>query len=53
LAPGHPRRRSRAEEVGYAERQRLGYELRRDLVADLAAGLTANLHQTFADLLEP
>jgi hypothetical protein len=53
LAPGHPRRRSRAEDIGYAERQRLGYELVRDLLADLDAGLTANLHETFADLLEP
>jgi hypothetical protein len=41
------------EDIGYAERQRLGYELVRDLIADLDAGLTANLSETFADLLRP
>ncbi len=41
------------EDIGYAERQRLGYELVRDLIADLDAGLTANLRETFADLLRP
>ncbi len=41
------------EDIGYAERQRLGYELVRDLIADLDAGLTANLHETFAGLLHP
>jgi hypothetical protein len=41
------------EDIGYADRQRLGYELVRDLIADLDAGLTANLRETFADLLRP
>ncbi len=41
------------EDIGYAERQRLGYELVRDLIADLDAGLTANLRETFATLLRP
>jgi hypothetical protein len=41
------------EDIGYAERQRLGYELVRDLIDDLDAGLTANLRETFADLLRP
>ena len=53
FGPRSPAQEVASRGVGYAERQRLGYELRRDLVADLAAGLTANLHQTFADLLEP
>jgi hypothetical protein len=41
------------EDVGYAERQRIGYELVRDLVADLDAGLTANVRVNFADILAP
>ena len=47
--------RSRAlpEDVGYAERQRIGYELVRDLVNDLAIGLAANLRETYADILRP
>jgi len=41
------------EDIGYAERQQIGYELVRDLINDLDAGLTANLRETFADLLRP
>ncbi|HEX5078383.1 MAG TPA: hypothetical protein VFV80_04475 [Geminicoccaceae bacterium] len=41
------------EGVGYAERQRIGYELVRDLVDDLDAGLTANARANFADILVP
>jgi hypothetical protein len=47
------RTKSLPEDIGYAERQRLGYELVRDLINDLDAGLTANLRETFADLLHP
>ena len=47
------RSRSLPEDVGYAERQRIGYELVRDLVDDLATGLGANLRETFADILRP
>jgi hypothetical protein len=39
------------EDIGYAERQRLGYELVRELIDDLDDGLTANLRETFASLL--
>lgn len=47
--------RSRAvpEDIGYAQRQRIAYELVRDLVDDLDAGLTANLRETFADVIQP
>ena len=41
------------EDIGYAERQRLGYELVRELIDDLDAGLTTNLRETFAELLRP
>ena len=41
------------EDVGYAERQRIGYELVRDLVQDLDEGLTANVRANFADILAP
>jgi hypothetical protein len=47
------RSRSLPEDVGYAERQRIGYELVEALVNDLATGLTANLRETFADILRP
>ena len=47
------RTKSLPEDIGYAERQRLGYELVRDLINDLDAGLEANLRETFADLLRP
>jgi hypothetical protein len=45
------RTRSIPEGVGYAERQRIAYELVRDLVADLDLGLTANIRESFAPLL--
>jgi hypothetical protein len=41
------------EGVGYAERQRIGYELVRDLVDDLDAGLATNVRANFADILVP
>ena len=47
------RSRSLPEDVGYAERQRIAYELVRDLVDDLAGGLAANLRETFTDILRP
>jgi hypothetical protein len=47
------RSRSLPEDVGYAERQQIAYELVRDLVDDLAAGLATNLRETFADIVKP
>jgi hypothetical protein len=41
------------EGIGYAERQKIGYELVRDLVGDLDAGLTTNIRGNFADILSP
>lgn len=41
------------EDVGYAERQRIGYELVRSLVNDLDEGLTTNVRANFADILAP
>jgi hypothetical protein len=41
------------ENVGYAERQRIGYQLVRDLVDDLDAGLTTNIEVNFRDILAP
>jgi hypothetical protein len=41
------------EDVGYAERQRIGYDLVRDLVQDLDEGLTTNVRANFADILAP
>ncbi len=41
------------ENVGYAERQKIGYELVRDLVHDLDDGLTTNVRANFADILSP
>jgi hypothetical protein len=41
------------ENVGYAERQKIGYELVRALVDDLDGGLTANVRANFADDLVP
>ena len=54
-AVGTAASRSRAlpEDVGYAQRQRIGYELVEALVNDLATGLAANLRETFADILRP
>jgi hypothetical protein len=47
------RSRGIPEGVGYAERQRIGYELVRDLVDDLDAGLTANIRESFGGLIRP
>jgi hypothetical protein len=47
------RTRAVPEDIGYAERQRIAYELVRDLVSDIDAGLTANLRESFAGLLRP
>jgi hypothetical protein len=41
------------ENIGYAERQRIGYELVRNLVDDLDEGLTTNVRANFADILVP
>ena len=41
------------ENVGYAERQRIGYELVRNLVRDLDDSLTTNVRANFADILVP
>ena len=46
------RTRALPEDVRYAERQRMGYELVRDLVDDLDAGLVANLREAFAEILQ-
>jgi hypothetical protein len=45
------RTRAIPEGVGYAERQRIAYELVRDLADDLDAGLTANVRESYAELL--
>lgn len=45
------RTRAIPEDVGYAERQQISYELVRDLVADLDAGLSANVRDSFAPLV--
>jgi hypothetical protein len=45
------RTRAIPEGVGYAERQRIAYELVRDLVDDLDAGLSANVRESYAELL--
>jgi hypothetical protein len=47
------RSRGIPEGVGYAERQRIGYELVRALVDDLDAGLSANLRESFGALIRP
>ena len=47
------RSRGIPESIGYAERQVIAYELVRDLVDDLDAGLMANLRESFADLVRP
>jgi hypothetical protein len=41
------------EGVGYAERQKIGYDLVRNLVNDLDEGLTTNVRANFADILVP
>jgi hypothetical protein len=45
------RSRGIPEGVGYAERQRIAYELVRDLVNDLDGGLMANLRESFGGLI--
>jgi hypothetical protein len=45
------RTRTIPEGAGYAERERIGYELVLDLVDDLDAGLGANIRETFEDLM--
>lgn len=47
------RTRAVPEGVGYAERERIGYELVQDLVDDLDAGLSANIRESFAGLVRP
>jgi hypothetical protein len=47
------RTRGIPEGVGYAERQRIGYELVRDLVNDLDAGLISNIEESFGDAIAP
>jgi hypothetical protein len=47
------RSRGIPEDVSYAERQRIGYELVRGLIDDLDAGLTANLRESFGALIRP
>jgi hypothetical protein len=47
------RTRAIPEGVAYAERQRIGYELVRDLVDDLDAGLSANVRESYAELVRP
>jgi hypothetical protein len=47
------RTRTIPEGVGYAERERIGYELVQDLVDDLDAGLASNIRGSFADLMRP
>jgi hypothetical protein len=41
------------ENVGSAERQRIGYQLVRDLVDDLDSGLTTNMQANFRDIIAP
>jgi hypothetical protein len=47
------RTRAIPEGVAYAERQRIAYELVRELVDDLDAGLTANVRESYAELVRP
>jgi hypothetical protein len=47
------RTRTIPEGVGYAERERIGHGLVQDLVDDLDAGLSANVRESFADLMRP
>jgi hypothetical protein len=53
ISTGVTRTRAIPEGVGYAERQRIAYELVRDLVNDLDAALGANVRESYADLLRP
>jgi hypothetical protein len=45
------RTRAIPEDTGYAERERIGYELVRDLVNDLDVGLSANIANSFSRLI--
>jgi hypothetical protein len=47
------RSRNLPADAGFAERQRIGWELTRDLVDDLDAGLMASLEESFAGALRP
>ena len=47
------RTRAIPEGVAYAERQRIAYELVRDLANDLDAGLTASVRENYAELVRP
>jgi hypothetical protein len=47
------RTRAIPEGVAYAERQRIAYELVRDLVNDLDAGLSANVRESYVELVRP
>jgi hypothetical protein len=47
------RTRAIPEGVAYAERQRIAYAFVRDLVDDLDAGLTANVRESYAELVRP
>jgi hypothetical protein len=47
------RTRAIPEGVAYAERQRIAYELVRDLVNDLDVGLSANVRESYAELVRP
>ncbi|MGH6943416.1 MAG: hypothetical protein ACREH6_04230 [Geminicoccaceae bacterium] len=47
------RSRTVPEGAGFADRQRIGYELVRDLVDDFDAALVDNLEQGFADIILP
>ena len=47
------RTRTIPEGVAYAERQRVAYELVRDLVDDLDTALTANVRDSYAELVRP
>ena len=47
------RTRAIPEGVAYAERQRIAYELVRDLAGDLDTGLSANVRESYAELMRP
>lgn len=41
------------EDAAHGDRQRIGYELVRELVDELASGLASNLRESFSDILRP
>jgi hypothetical protein len=53
VTTGVLRTRAIPEGTAFAERERLAYDLVRDLVDDLDAGLAANVRDSFADILQP